>query len=160
MCNTRHVKVGFRSCKTAGMQPFACMRPRIRPTSDIWHGQSRSQSRWRMCVCVVRCPRARFLWLRLKICLEQHLLVEFQGQSLVWTDRWRVLPDRSFEKRRRLCVCGDCCYICVGARHDKKDPSGKIDRLLSSISVATFYLHLLSWCLSAMALSVHGCCSS
>lgn len=38
-------------------------------------------------------------------CLERHLLVEFQRQSLVWTQEWRVLPGRSFlEKAATICV--------------------------------------------------------
>jgi hypothetical protein len=86
MCNTRHVKVGSRSCKTAAMQLVACMGPRVRPTSNF---DVDSPDLRVLCSSL---PMTKVLLVGSENCFQQFLLVDPYEQFQVWMRRgWRVL---------------------------------------------------------------------
>jgi hypothetical protein len=139
MCNTRHVKVGSRSCKMARLQLFAWMEPLTRPPSDIWRGQSRSQSpccgEW--CFSGVN---GQVLWISCKNWLQQFMLVNPYGR-LPGLEKERVACSGKTESwKQQMGAYRDCCYMCVGERHDNRHWLSRIGCRSSLLAPAVLVL--------------------
>lgn len=88
------------------------------------------------CVCGST-STSKVLWLRLNIALSDTYWLNSRGSLWSGHKSGVFCQVEVFWKRRRLYACGDCCYICIGARHDKKDPLKKIiDRHCYQVSVS------------------------